>query len=661
MVYDGFMNQTTHIFKFFAAFLFLFFILPGMLGKRFEEDDADYIVAQYIRTVFLVIVSGYVLSVIKIFEFLTMFTIILFFVSRKIKEEAKILGKKSSEDIGLVILRMLEKQINLLKSISQKTKHIIFDYATTDKLSRVRLEKIVFLILVLIVLLLSAYIRFYDAITHAAFPLSDSYITLDWLKGVERRQLFYEPGGGVYPRGLSIFMATIRKFSFIDAIYILKYTGPLNGLLIVVSIFFVVDKLTRSKYAALGASALYGIGAELLGSEFVRQAATNSQEFALVFFLPTVYFTYKYFKDRRKQDMITAIMGLTVMGLVHTFVYLFGVIAVGMNILILFMKGPVKNFKYYMLLIAGGFFSAVVAVIPFVVGLLEGIGLHGSSVEFLTDTGNMVLKKLSVLDYGSLIILLLLGIYLVIIMRKNKLQANSLLPVFLTMISIFVIYFAGGYLTKSTLLDTRTKEIWSVCAALSVGVGIGTLISRIETRTAGKFVCFTAFIACFGMIIHFSGMKPLDPYKMEWDSGVEQYLNISEQYRPKTWTMVAEELQYAMVEGTGFLITTENFISNYSTNDLFNDDWLNIGEHIFIYQQKNIFEVSKRNSIYIVEEPIYEKEKIHREAVEKWLALYEASGGTYEVYYEDENLRIIYIYNKAYEGLEKKKLWGGQS
>lgn len=657
-MYADFWYQVSHMSKFFIAFLFLFLFLPRIIIGKIDEEKADNLVANYIRTVFFVIVVGYILSFLKLFEFITLFVIILALLYRKILSEAKYMGRQTHESTGLWILRFLDKQINVLKVVTGKIINIKNIFVRPTDYFNINIDKIVYAILTFTVLLLSAYIRFYDAMNHAAFPLSDSYITLDWLKGVERRQLFYEPGGGVYPRGLSIFMATIHKFSFMDELFVLKYTGPLNGLLIVVSILFVVYKLTRNKYAALTVSALYGIGAGVLGSDIERQAATNSQEFALVFLLPTIYFTYKYLRERRKRDFLTVISGLSVIGLAHTYVYLFGVIAVSINIFILFVKGPVKNFKHYMKFIVGGIFSAIVSIIPFAVGLLQGIGLHGSSVEFLTDTGNIVLKKLSNTDYLSITAFVIFVICLLVMMKKKTTEAFSLVPVFLFCICVFFIYYAGGYITKSTLIDTRTREIWALCSALTIGLGFGLLMAWIEKWKAGKVCSLGTSIICLVLILSLVGAKPLEPYKMEWDSGVEQYLKIAKHYQPKSWTMVAEQIQYAMVTGTGFIDMKADFVKKISAENAYSDSWNDIGEHIFIYQQKNIFKVKESNSIYSVEEPKYLQMKTDEEAMNKWLETFKDCGGSYDVFYEDENIRFIYIHNKVYEDKDKEKLWG---
>jgi hypothetical protein len=145
---------------------------------------------------------------------------------------------------------------------------------------------------------------------------------------------------------------------------------------------------------------------------------------------------------------------------------------------------------------------------------------------------------------------------------------------------------------------------------------------------------------------------------MEWDSGVEQYLKITKEFSPKSWTLIAEERQYAMVTGTGFLVTTEHFTDNYSAEEPFSGSWKDIGEHIFIYQQKNIYEIDKNNVIYAIEGPKYEKMRLDGAVMNQWLEQFSASGGDYEVYYEDQNIRILYIYNKVYEDYDKGKLWG---
>jgi hypothetical protein len=244
------------------------------------------------------------------------------------------------------------------------------------------------------------------------------------------------------------------------------------------------------------------------------------------------------------------------------------------------------------------------------------------------------------------------------LIKKKTTEAFSLFPVFLFNLCVFFIYFAGSYITKQAVLDTRTRDIWALCSALTIGLGIGLFMEWIEKWKAGKVCSLGTIFISFILIIYFIGVKPLEPYKMEWDSGVEQYLRIAKQYQPKSWRMVAEQIQYAMVTGTGFLDMKADFIKNYSAEDPYADSWSKIGEHIFIYQQKNIFKVKESNSIYSVEEPKYIQMKTDEEAMEKWLETFKDSGGSYDVFFEDENIRFIHIYNKAYEDKNKEKLWG---
>ena len=161
-------------------------------------------------------------------------------------------------------------------------------------------------------------------------------------------------------------MAFIKKFAFIDNIYIVNYTGPLCSLMIVLGLYFAASRFTANKAAGLLAAFIYGIlGVHILGQgDFERQVATNSQEFALLFAFPTIYFIFLYYRTRLNSYLFAGSSGLIITAYVHLIPYALVVMSICIVIMFLVLNGIKKNYKAILALITAGMISCVAVLIP---------------------------------------------------------------------------------------------------------------------------------------------------------------------------------------------------------------------------------------------------------------------------------------------------------
>ncbi len=656
-MYASFFNHAPNILKFLTAFTILFIVLPRFIFPKSDDDKLEDLVSGYIRMVFLVIVLGYILVVVKLYELVSILCVFgLLILLHKIYLQKRF-GSKTKDKAPAILLDSLEGEFDLRKTARIRTQAYFKRLFSEIALYFKPFSNKVFVLIFIVLAAFIAYMRFYDAIVHASVPLSDSYTTLAWFKNVESNILFYNNGGGVYPRGLSMNLAMLHKFSNINELYILKYTGPLNSVFICLSIYFFVFRMTAQRYAGLIAMTTFGIGGYLFGLSWERQPATNSQELAMIFLLPVVYYTYKYIKLKRRQDLFPLLAAVSVTGLVHSLIFAVALLMAGLVIVYSLLVHFKNNIFQALHLTAIFGIAGLISALPILIGKVSGVGLNDSAVSFLTASINIGLRKLTLGDNLALAGIGIITIYAIYFQIKHKRIVNSYPVIAIIGISVFIVYFAGGALTKNEMVASRFPEPWAVISVALVGIAVAIILNIFKGKAANNVVGSTATVSLLMLFILFIRVPLMEPYKMEWDSSTEQYLKIAESYPKKSWFLVAEDEQFALVYGWGFTMSTATFLSTIEPDTGGKKGWAGIAENVFIYQQKNIFRVGYSSGILAIEEPIYERREREKLEMQAWLDRFKANGGSYNIFYEDKNLRVIHIINIDRTKKTKSSVW----
>lgn len=657
-MYASLGNQLYVLLHYSFAFLLLMVLIPRWLFQLPASDERW--MAGYLRIVFVYIVIGYVLVLLKLFEVLAILAVLGLYAARHyLKRTAKAARMNMGTAIGLMFYEALDAGFQL-KQTWKTSRAQIKPYLLS--LVRSRSQSWWWMTAALLLVLgVAAYLRFYDAMVNAAPAMSDGYVTLAWMKYIEQRVLFHD---GIYPQGFHITLAYLHKFAAIDQLYILKLTGPLNGVLIAYGLHFAVSRWTGNRWAGIAAAVLYGIaGVPMHGQDWIRQASTNSQEFAMVFVFPVFYFLAKYLQRGEREDLWTGAAGLSVVGLVHSLVFAYA----GAGLAILLFVGFVLSLRtlgrrVWHLTLAGGA-AVLLAVIPFGLGELLGRGLHGSSEDFLTSKVVVTPPELHLWDLAALAALV--PLVLAFLLRRKPFREKVFeLTAILLIAASFVLYYIAPTVTQSLVLATRTGSLWAMAIPFAIGLGLHAVFLPLR-RMRGRSVLQAAICAVLAAVcVRQTHLEPIDPYKMEWNRGVEQYLKIAEENRPKTWAIISQSEGYSLVLGNGYHIYLKDFLERYDptlppvTHFGWEQPDPNLPNEIFIYQEKQVFEVSQANSIYTLLAPQYEARKQENAALEKWIAAYRANHKDLDVYYEDDTLAIYHLHKEEDAETKQQKLWG---
>lgn len=660
-VYTTFLNHGQNFLHFAVGFIFLFVIVPVLITKKDNDTDADVLgifFKNYIKMVFILIVLGYSLVVLKLFELLTFIFIFIFLTLWKyIKKNPSASWRDLLHDLLTLIyaytdglIKPKHKIINFFLLLKRKGQLFYELYLHgIYNLSRTMLLVTVFSFII--------YIRFYDAYIHAAPAMSDAYVTLAWMKYIINRILFHD---GIYPQGFHIYLALLQKFSAIDPLYVLRYTGPLNAVLTSLTLYFAASRLTGNFYAGITAALTYGVFGQYMAVDWARQASTNSQEFSFIFIMPAIYYAISYINTGKKRELYTAGFAAFVAGLVHTLGYITVGVGFGAVVFTAVITNFKENIKRVLNICLMGLLSIMIALAPAVVGFLLGKEFHQSSSEYaLSKAINISFPELYIIDYVSLtsIFLIILYSFYLLFFKKNRKEGFSLLSIVIFTISVFLIYYFGGALLNSSVIASRSGDLWYIVLPLCVGVGwhiVTNVISILRNKKLEVLICITAI----AVLVFFFKPEPIIPYKMEYDSNVEQYIRISEEFRPSEWLIVSQNEGYALAYGKGYHLMLREFLDSYEPSERklsrkvgSNIEILDV-PHVFIYQEKKVFRTGFENlqSMYDAREKDYED-------LTKWVKEYERYHDNISIYYEDEYIKIFYIHQPPDKKESFESLW----
>jgi len=658
---------STHIFPlvhYFIAFVFLFILLPKWLFSTSYKDWIDRWFAAYVKMSFLIIMICYLLVIIKLYEVLSLsvlfFAIIGYrFVKRERKKKKDTFKERQLNRLfnwleGLFKFTLINTKSNLVNLTSKLKLNLQQKFSWNLLLEGLAL---------VIIIGGSTYLRFYDAFLNAAPPMADSYVTLAWMKYIDARELFHD---GIYPQGFHIYLTTLFKFAAVDALFVLRYTGPLNTVLFTIGLYIVIRKLTNTGIGAITAALIYGVywvimPLSISPIEPDRQAATNSQEFAFVFIFPAVYFLIKYVVNKHKEDLTVGLICTAIIGLVHSLAFALVGLLIG-ELVVCSLLTVRQSYKTATRICIGALITVVISLIPLGTGYLLGNKFHSSSAEYLVERkeSTFTYPNLTFVDYSALGFCILLFLCL---LRKKNTSKDRLIVLFTIVAgcSVFTLYYAGATWTQSTLIASRSRELWGLIIPFCVGVSMSYLFTWLKEKWKSILYLPLMLIVIPSLVLY--KPAPVIPYKLEHPENIEQYLRIRDEYLPKTWLIVSQAEGYSVSLGTGFHMHLGDFLQNYrpegeglTRRDEGRVD-KNLSQNIFIFMEKNVFRVSESNSVYELLEPEYERRMGEYKQLTEWMSIHKKAGYEVSTYFENENIQVYHLQLTSDDSLIKN-IWG---
>jgi len=416
------------------------------------------------------------------------------------------------------------------------------------------------------VLAVAAWLRFFSNFAHAALPYSDAYVVVYWVKSIENQVLF---PNGIYPEGFHLTIAELSTLLFAHALPFVKFFGPTVGLLMAASTAFAAWRLTGRISAGIAALVVYGTLTALLPYTIGRQTATDSQEFGNSMVLAVGVFAYlAWTNPKERAYAVTAVALMAAIALVHTLALLNAVACFLAGTLAAWAVRGVRGalLRYFVLALA---VAAALAVTPIAVAYgLFHIPLNSSSVSFAVATQVGPPPPVPPIEVLALLAPLALS-GLRLLRRRGPDEVGAPLVVFLMVAAAAFLQEAPRFGIHSTVLGTRWQEFLALAEAAALGVGVAFLEELLEWfigRRAARWAVLAAIIPAMALGWYRFPLRAPTVYTVDSDAFVAAYEKIIYSNQNDSWLGVSQASAFSIVYGKGYNLTPQSWVQDVPTD-----------------------------------------------------------------------------------------------
>jgi hypothetical protein len=281
-------------------------------------------------------------------------------------------------------------------------------------------------------------------------------------------------------------------------------------------------------------------------------------EYAVIFFLPGLYFLNNYFETGSKKKLLLAVECLMIIAFVHLYI-IFCLVACYILLSLVNIKRIMQwgNLFYYILIMtAAGF----IGVLPLIIGLLRGIKFHSASSGFvsanikLLDFTQFIHNWYKFRESNPILLVFLICAVIWFILILFKRGKNNDIGFIMIAIFMYGMYRAEELKLPSLIPAYRIAVVLTPMLIIVIVVPLYLLVSSFKAQDYGAFKIAKSVIGALlvGVILYIwpiSIPKVTDFY--QYDTAVKAYLQIKANLPYLNWTIVspAEEYQLAYTYG----------------------------------------------------------------------------------------------------------------
>lgn len=667
------------------AFYILYIFIPSKVVTFDETSDdwTDKVFISLTHSHFVIIVLVHLLVLLRIYETisLTIAIIALLIAYFSIRKNYLIQSEKvSEEEVGFftISLDLVDGKAGLLGGPKKYAKAYL--NALPNKLKNAFIHFLVHPfagILLLGAFIIAAIIRFRHAFSFLYYGASDCYVHLAWTKYLGINSIYQD---GVYPYGYEAIISALSKLFFLDPAVIIRFFGGMGSCLIVLSIYYILKKSFKNQYLII----FIGVVAYVLGTELPnesnniwRQMSALPQEYAIMFLLPGFYFLNLFFTTNKKTYMILAAEVLAVIMFIHFYVALF--LIIGYAILsILNINKVFKGRTFIELLISMGS-ALVISLLPIGLALLYGLKFHAASIDFVVKNATVnvqlnwqeemfrYVETNPTMKLFMIFGIVILAYAIIRIFFKKSPEYTGKIKLFV----MFVILTAFTY-TQVRSIDVGFPSVMEFSRASTfLGIIVVVLFAMtmyiIEFFPFHKLIKYIMKIAMGALIImtvfQVQDYKLLMPVgaKLEYDEAAYGYYKIKSEFPLLNWTIISPVEQYEQSLGYGWHYNLWQFVVDTQIKPKEKIEFPT--DYVFVFIEKrplnqalpyvptNTISEEDNNQPFPDVGASYDKfytNYQNRRIVEAkayyWLENYIQQKGNFEVYYENDVLKIYKLY-----------------
>ena len=545
-------------------------------------------------------------------------------------------------------------------------------------------------ILLLTALLINVYYFSYQTFHFVSYAAPDVEVHLSWIQSLVGGNLF---PSGVYPFGMHCVGAAISLVFDIPAVTIARMLGVVSSFYIMLMCYLFVKSLCRLKYAPIVGFFIFSIANITVYSTYMRYSAMISQEYAMIFLCPMMFYLFRYLNDKKKQGLVLFGMSFSLTLAVHFYVTAVACIffvAIG----IVYLYRMIKR-KMLLPIILCGVISVVAAIFPLLVGLgvgyqLEQSFIYGASVimndsdMYADSTGNKETEKEEeeeeeVVDYTPEIVyhdsmeqlevfvfrniryiwiyiipcVLVFFVWLIHIFRRKK---SDLVMAYLSLMLYMIFVLAEVILEKFDLpiiVEPKRMGIFvAYLLPLLMAIPFEILYWPIRKLKYSKRVCNTIALFSLGAACSFiyvtGNIKELPwVYYFQTTGAMKVACNLIDKYEKNTWTIVSPVNETSVVSNSGFHYETIDFLQKMEHYKEGTQIYIPT-EYVFFYVEKMPIQ-DYGNAFPVNAESLRKREQISVEAAKKDFEEDYNNPDEYYKYKREELMSRMYYWAMAYK------------
>lgn len=539
------------------------------------------------------------------------------------------------------------------------------------------------IILLAIALGIHVYYFSYQAIHFVSYAAPDVEVHLNWIQSLVGGNLF---PSGVYPFGMHCVGAAVSLIFEVSAVTVARMLGVVTSFYIMLLGYLFVRQLCSCRYAPIAGFMIYTLADLTVDSTYMRFSAMISQEYAMLFLVPVMFFLYRYLNGKRMKDLVLFGMSFTLTLAVHFYIAVitcFFFLAIGMVYFIRMMKR-----KMLLPIILCGILSVFTGLFPLAIGLCMGFSLeqsftYGASVvlndpEMYGENPKDNTQEVEQPEEPPQIDAASVGKQLERYFLKDaRFIWIFLIPMFLVFLEWFVrlcsrrvtdrtleylsqmLYFLFlllellvGAFDYPVFIEPKRMGIFAAyMLPLFMAIPFEMFYMLLKSHRLGCLICHTAALGCLGITcvnICLTGRWKELPtvYYFETTGAMEAACEIISHYDKYSWTIVSPVNETSLVYNSGYHYELVDFVK--SLEHYREGDELYIPtKYVFFFVEK--MPIEKYGWAFSVDDEILRRrEKISRESA---LADLGSGYSKPDEYYKKERMELMsrmYYWAQAY-------------
>ncbi|MBQ4396830.1 MAG: hypothetical protein II828_04860 [Clostridia bacterium] len=445
--------------------------------------------------------------------------------------------------------------------------------------------------------------RMYFALESQSYPTSDVFVHTSWVNFLDAGYIYCD---GIYPFSMHNIVSAFSRLTFIDVVTVMRFIGPLNGILCGVMLMMFISRFFKSPAAATITGLVYCLSNFGSGALVDRMFFSLPQEFGMFFIFPTAYFMIRFIEDMDNMDGVTFAMAASMTVSVHFYNAIFAVpLCICMAIPFLFDIIRKKDLLWKMILAV--ILAAAIALAPFAVGRILGYRWQGSldwavsmmsksddksadqqsqevkqqssdqNNEEAAEKGSSFVEK-SINSFGWMakaftaywgymvlgftVLGLLLG--LVALLTEQKTGGKVAIGLCLNMVMFnYLLMYPDYFGLPSLVANDRAQGYLAYIAAIMIGVPFGVFWLFFEKKLRPiRWISSIAVVTAMASLIFLTGATYVTSayFRLTYSSVTENYYKIKNTHRKNTWTIVSTVDELALTRNKGWHYELWEFI-----------------------------------------------------------------------------------------------------